>query len=229
MFRIENLLHWKSVSQEVHSTVFRCAPMMRCHQQKKTDRERTKIRNKWFCRVGRLDRQPLPRLISPRVGILARTRTYVLPSQACVNKSVTTMNGFRDNAYLCIFCLKKYSKYVKTRCNFGLDKKMYTTLSQSWWMTKITTKSLLWKFVVSYLRSVTRIATSLRLPHAYHSSKLLKTKTVKNVTCFLLQYKKVDNLLDFTVTRTVHIWYPNKLSAIHYSMLVHDDPLTQTH
>ncbi len=34
------------------------------------------------------------------------------------------MNGFRDNAYLCIFCLKKYSKYVKTRCNLGLDKKI---------------------------------------------------------------------------------------------------------
>jgi hypothetical protein len=97
--------------------------MMRCHQHKKTERERTKIRSKWFCRVGRLDRHPSPRLISPRVGILARSRTYVLPSQACVNESVTTMNGFRDNAYLCIFCLMKYSKYVKTRCNLGFDKK----------------------------------------------------------------------------------------------------------
>ena len=104
--------------------MFRCAPMMRCHQHKKTERERTKIRNKWFCRVGRLDRQSSPRLISNRVGILARTRTYVLPSQACVNKSITTMNGFRDNACCCIFCLKKYSKYVKTLCNLGLDKKI---------------------------------------------------------------------------------------------------------
>ena len=112
------------MSQEVHSTVFRCALMMRCNQHKNTERERTKIGNKWFCRVGRLDRQPSPRLISPRVGLLARTRTYVLPSQACVNKSVTTMNGSRDNACLCIFCLKKYSKYVKTRCNHGLDKKI---------------------------------------------------------------------------------------------------------
>ena len=34
------------------------------------------------------------------------------------------MNGFQSNACLCIFCLKKYSEYVKTYCNLGLDKKI---------------------------------------------------------------------------------------------------------
>ena len=32
------------------------------------------------------------------------------------------MNGFQSNACLCISCQKNYSKYVKTRCNLGLDE-----------------------------------------------------------------------------------------------------------
>ena len=127
MLWIENLRHQKSVSQEVKSAIFHYAMMMRRHQHKKSEHVRTKIRNKLFCWVARLvwlplPWLPLPWLPLPRLRILARTGTYVLPTQACANKSVMTMNGFRSNSFLFNFCLKKCRTYVKTRCNLGLDK-----------------------------------------------------------------------------------------------------------
>ena len=197
MFRIENLHNRKRHSQEVLSTVFHWTSMMWCHQHKKTECARTKIRNYWFCWVGWHDTKPSPPLISPWVGILARTRTYVLPSQACVNKSVTTMNGFRSYACLCIFCLKKYSKYVKTCCNLGLDNKLYITLSQSWWTTEITIMSFLRNCLVSYLRSITGIATSLRLTTCITRQQIIGDKNCKERNLILCEVQKREQFSRF--------------------------------
>ena len=144
MLRIEKLHHQKSMCQEIQSTVFHYAPMMRCHQQQKPEPIRTKIWNKRICWVARLDWLPLPRLPSPRLRILARIGTYVLPTQACANKSVMTMNGFGSNAFLFNFCLKKYRKCQNT-LEPRVGQNSLTMLYQSWQVTQITTKSFFWK------------------------------------------------------------------------------------
>ncbi len=87
---------------------------------------------------------------------------------------------------VCAFPVRRITVNMsKHAATLGWTKTLYATLSQSWWTTQITTMSFIWNCLVSYLRLVTRIATSLRLTPCITRPQITEDNDCKERTLLL--------------------------------------------